>query len=540
MTNGTIVATVSGILALCIPPAVAQEPTAAPIEKVEVRPDRAILVNGKCFFPLMAWLQDATNFPVVKECGMNTTAGYWAGSSGTKDVVEYLGLVEKAGLYGVMPFDARLKGRPGLLAYIHDDEPDLPHAVSDATIEPGKDLRINTKTPLWKLLDGDLTSWSVLDPLEGASLTVKLPKPVTVQSLAVAVTVSKGLATPKEVSFEAGGAEILKTALAAKPGRQKFDLPKPATFQELKLKVLSVTPGEQVWGSLGEIEGLDKDGNNVLLSPPRQVPRATPEQTMQKYKDMKAGDTSRPVFMTLTGHFHPIFKKWNDEQRKMYGQYVKAADVVGYDIYPIYGWNKPEWIYLCHDATDLLVKLADGRPVYAWIETSKGGQWTGALENQKDVTGEHIRAEVWMSICRGATGIGYFTHVWKPSYSQFGVPEANRQALRKINDQITRLTPAILGEPSKRAVSIEAEGGVKLDVMARQTGGDLYLFAVNYDEGMKQAKATIRVKDLPAGAGVTVVDEDRSIQAGDGSFADTFAPLAVHIYKLEKRGQATN
>jgi hypothetical protein len=216
----------------------------------------------------------------------------------------------------------------------------------------------------------------------------------------------------------------------------------------------------------------------------------------------------------------------------MYPHYVKAADVVGYDIYPIYGWNKPEWIYLVHDATDLLVHLADGRPVYAWIETSKGGQWTGALERQKDVTPEHIRAEVWMSLCRGATAIGYFTHVWKPAYTQFGVPEANRLCLRQVNDQITRLTPAILGEPTKRAVSIEAEGGVKLDVMGREAAGTLYLFAVNYDETMKQAKATVRVKGLPAGTTVTVVDEDRSIQAGDGTFADTFAPLAVHIYSL--------
>ena len=532
MMNATILATVSGILALGIPLAAAAGPQPAPIEKVEIRPDRAILVNGNPFFPLMAWLQDAGNFPVVRQCGMNTTAGYWSGSSGTKDAAEYQALVEKAGLYSVMPFDARLKGRPGLLGYIHEDEPDLPHAVNDAIIEPGKDLRINSKTPLWRLLDGDLTSWSVLDPLEGAFLTIKLPKPVTVESLAVAATVSKGLSTPKEVSFETGGAEIFKATLAAKPGRQKFDLPKPATFQELKLKVLSVTPGEQVWGSLGEIEGFDKDGNNVLLCPPRQVPRATPEQTMKKYKDMKAADPSRPVFLTLTGHFHPIFKKWNDEQRKMYPQYVRATDVVGYDIYPIYGWNKPEWIYLVHDATDLLVRLADGRPVYAWIETSKGGQWTGPLEKQKDVTPEHIRAEVWMSICRGATAIGYFTHVWKPGYAQFGVPEANRRSLQKINDQITRLTPAILGEPSRRAVSVEAEGGAKIDVMGKEALGALYLFAVNYDETMKQAKATIRVKDLQAGTSIAVVDEDRSIQAGDGAFADTFAPLAVHVYSL--------
>ena len=90
-----------------------------PIEKVEIGANRAFHVNGKPLFPIMAWLQDAENFPAVRACGMNTTAGYWPGSGGTKDVAEYLELVEKAGLNGVMPFDERLKGHPSLLAKEH-------------------------------------------------------------------------------------------------------------------------------------------------------------------------------------------------------------------------------------------------------------------------------------------------------------------------------------------------------------------------------------------------------------------------------------
>jgi hypothetical protein len=44
-----------------------------PIEKVEIR-DRVFYVNGQPFFPLMAWLQDAKNFPLLKDCAMNSTA----------------------------------------------------------------------------------------------------------------------------------------------------------------------------------------------------------------------------------------------------------------------------------------------------------------------------------------------------------------------------------------------------------------------------------------------------------------------------------
>jgi len=504
----------------------------APIEEVEIQANRSFRVNGEPFFPVMAWLQDAENFPAVVECGMNTTAGYWPGSSDTKNVVEYIELVKKAGLYGVMPFDQRLKGHPSLLGYIHDDEPDLPHQVSDAQVVGADHLRINRKTPLWKIVDGVTHTWSVLDPLEGAAVTIRLGRPVTVESLAVWSTVSPGLAVAKEVTFEGDGEDFLRATLQSKKGQQKLSLARPATFANLTMTVRSTYPGEQVWGSIGEIEGFDAAGENVLLSPPRHEPRAQPEETLKKYHAIKGGDATRPVFMTFTGYFHPHFGKWSDTQRAdLYPKYIDAADVVGYDIYPIYGWNKPEWIHLVHDATRLLVEKAGPRPVYAWIETSKGGQWTGPLERQKDVTPGHIRAEVWMAISSGATAIGYFTHVWKPSYRQFGVPEENCRALREINEQITRLAPAILSDVPKRSVTVEAEGGVKISALAKQHEDELYVFAVNY-ERLVGAKVNFAMEGLPAGKDVTVVDEARTIRSGAGSFTDSFGPLAVHIYRI--------
>ncbi len=505
------------------------------IAKIELAPNRAIRLNEQPFFPIMAWLQDAANFPAARDCGMNTTAGYWAGSSGTRDVVEYQALVAQAGLYGVLPFEPRLKGHPQLLGYIHDDEPDLPHQVNDATVLPAAHLAINRSTPLWKIVDGVTHSWSVLDPLANAAVTIQLPQPVTVERLAVWLTISPGLAAAKEVAFEGDGQPLLTATLEAKKGRQELPLPAPATFRELKLTVRSTYPGQNEWGSLSEIEGFDKAGQNVLLSPPRHEPRAEPQAVLAKYREIKAADPERPVFMTVTGNFHPHFGKWTDQQRNsLYTGYFQAADILGYDIYPIYGWNKPEWIHLVHEATELLAQQAGQRPLYAWIETSKGGQWTGALEKQKDVTPAHIKAEVWMAICRGATAIGYFTHVWKPAYHQFGVPEENRIALREINAQITRLAPAILSDEPMPAVTIRTEADVKLDVLARRHAGSLYLFAVNYDERAVPAQATVTVPNLPAEAEIEVLDERRVIRARAGSFSDDFGPLAVHLYRVKQ------
>lgn len=530
-SNYPTLATVLFIFSMLSAPTHADPPP--PIRNVEITAQRAFRVNGQPFFPLMGWLQDAKNFPVLRECGLNTTAGYWPGSGGTKDVVAYDQLIRDAGLYGVLPFDPQLRGSPSLLGYIHDDEPDLPGQVSDAEIVPAAALRINRSTPLWKLVDGVTHTWSVLDPLAGAQLTIRRKEPVTIERLVVWLTISPGLAVAKEVSFAGDGRELLRTQLESKKGAQTFRLPQPATLRELSLTVHTTYPGAQEWGSIGEIEGFDAAGQNVLLAPPRHVPRAEPADVLAKYQAIKAADASRPVFMTLTGHFHPHFQKWTDEQRRtLYPAYLRAADVVGYDIYPIYGWNKPEWLHLVQEATGLLVEQAGPRPVYAWIETSKGGQWTGPLDKQHDVTPADIRAEVWMAICRGATAIGYFTHIWKPSYQQFGVPEENRRALRSINDQITRLTPALLGEPLPAAVTIQAPGDVKLDVLARSSAGRRYVFAVNYDSRRVPADATIAMPGLAAGQSIAVIDEDRTLRSEAGQFRDAFAPLAVHLYEL--------
>ena len=523
----------TNLLAAVLVPSVVASAELAPIQTVGINHNRAIVVNEKPFFPIMIWLQDPKNFASAQLAGINTIAGYWRGSGGTKDVADYLGLVEKAGFYGVMPFDGRLKASPALLAYIHGDEPDLPNLKSTTEIVPSKQLKINKNTPLWKIFDGVTHSWSVLDPLQGADFALRLNEPVEVESLAIWLTISKGLAAAKEISFIADGKEIARVTLENKKGQQKIDLKGPVRIKELSFRVHSVYPADNVWGSVSEIEGFDKDGKNVLLSPPQQIPRKWPAEVQKQYRDIKAADPSRPVFMTVTGYFLPFFKKWSeDERQNLYPDYVKATDVIGYDIYPIYGWNKPEWLHLVHDGTEALCGLAGGKPVYAWIETSRGGQYTGELERQIAVIPVHIRAEVWMAICRGATVIGYFTHVWKPAYRQFGVPPENVKAMKDINDQITRLAPAILSDPAKVDVGITLENQLRADIMAKEYDGDIYLFAVNYDSRQQGGRATIEVAGLRAGTRIEVVDEARTITATRGLFTDDFGPLGVHIYKI--------
>jgi hypothetical protein len=407
-------------------------------------------------------------------------------------------------------------------------------------------MRINHATPYSRLVDGKLNSWTAIQPLQDAEFTIKLKTPVTVASIAVSVTVHDPLPVAKAMAFLADGERILEAELAKERGQQKFALSRPATFRNLTVRVLSVYPGEGDWGSIGEIEGFDSMGRNVLLNPPRQVARTSPEEVFALYREIKQADPSRPVLVTFTGNFFEKATRYDRDMRsRLYPAYAEGADVLGFDIYPIYGSGFPSRLNWVADATEELVSLASpNRPVYAWIETSKGSKWM-TLSRQLDVEPKHTRCETWMAIIRGATAIGYFTHRWRPDYKQFAPQGKMVTELRRLNGQITRLAPAILAPPAKNRVEIALNGGLPCHVKATRLGDTLYIFAQNIDLGPDPEKkrqfeqitpragtAVIRVPGLQAGTRVDVVDEDRVLTAAQGRFTDGFPPLAEHVYRI--------
>ena len=507
--------------------AAAAEPL-EPIRTVEIGPHRELRVNGKPFFPLMSWLQEPKRYPKLRGLNFNTFCGNHGVSA--KAMLE---AARAAGGYAIPHFDANAAGRRSLLAWIHGDEPDLPRTVSDAKVTPGKGLVLNRSTPLWRIVDGVTHSWSVLDPLAGAEVTIELPKPVTARELAVWLTVSRGLAVAKDVVFLGDGKEIARATLTAKKGAQKVALAAPATFRKLALRVSSVHKGQNEWGSVSEIQAFDAAGKNVLLSPPRVVPRKTPEQLAASFRALKQADASRPVFVTFTAYFMEEFGKYDAAARKrLYPALVRSCDVVGFDVYPIYGWNKPEWIdYVAKGTAQLCALAGPKRPVYVWIETSKGTKWV-SYEKQKDVLPRHTRGEVWMAIIRGATAIGYFTHAWRPTFTEFRPTEEMQRELKRLNGQITRLAPALLAAPAGANIRIEMPGGIPCHARATSSGGGVYVFAQNIDVKGRSGTATIHVPALKAHARVEVIDEGRTLTAKAGRFADTFAALQEHVYRI--------
>ncbi|MBI3855325.1 MAG: hypothetical protein HY293_06505 [Planctomycetes bacterium] len=267
-------------------------------------------------------------------------------------------------------------------------------------------------------------------------------------------------------------------------------------------------------------------------------PRKTAEDVVEAYKRLRGKDDTRPVFQNLTSCFMEsgpdAGKRTRDERKAYYGVLAEGADLFGFDIYPIYGWNKDKDLVWVADGVRDLRELAGPRkPVIAFIETSKGSKWIGA-DRQKDVKPEHTRAEVWMAILRGATGIAYFTHAWVPEFTEFRPDDAMQKELQRLNGQITRLAPVLLGEPAKAKVTVSFTGGLKGDLLAREHEGRIHLFANNLDMDGKSGSATFAVEELKKGTKIEVIDEGRQIAAGDGTFSDEFGPLALHLYRIEK------
>jgi hypothetical protein len=107
-------------------------------------------------------------------------------------------------------------------------------------------------------------------------------------------------------------------------------------------------------------------------------------------------------------------------------------------------------------------------------------------------------------------------------------PEANKAEMKRFLDQTTRLAAAIGGAGYAGAVTPKAAG--RVEWLAKEAQGAVYVFAANIKEGPHKARFTLEFVPKK----IEVFDENRELKAEGQSFSDDFGPLAVHIYRLSK------
>src|SRR6185437_4264746 len=95
--------------------------------------------------------------------------------------------------------------------------------------------------------------------------------------------------------------------------------------------------------------------------------------------------------------------------RGMYPGLIAAADVVGFDLYPLQELCRRDLLPLDFDAQQQLEALAPGKPTFQWIEVR--GMRCGTSPDVS-VTPATIRAEAWLALAGGAHGLAFFPPDW--------------------------------------------------------------------------------------------------------------------------------
>jgi hypothetical protein len=196
----------------------------------------------------------------------------------------------------------------------------------------------------------------------------------------------------------------------------------------------------------------------------------------------------------------------------MYPSLIAASDVVGFDLYPLQEWCRADRLGDVFTSQQELVRMSPQKATFQWIEVDG---WR-CPSGKTAVTPATVKAESWLAIAGGAHGLGFFPGVW---------PSHIGNAIADVSKDVAALGPALLA-PSLAARSDNPH----VKVGARSHEGVIYVIAVN--AGYTATRATIRVGPL-GDRPLTVVGENRRVDADGSRFTDSFAPLAVHVYAVE-------
>ncbi|MFN0153530.1 MAG: hypothetical protein ACKVUT_04050 [Gaiella sp.] len=216
----------------------------------------------------------------------------------------------------------------------------------------------------------------------------------------------------------------------------------------------------------------------------------------------------RPVFLTLTNHFYsgaaPL-----PEGRGMVPGLIAASDVVGFDLYPLQEWCRPERIGEVFESQQELVALAPGKPTFQWIEAAAMKCGT---DGEVAITPQTVRLESWLAFAGGAQGLGFFPTGWTAEVEK---------AIARVAEESAALTPALTGE------RLSAEVKSPLRAGARRGGGALLVAVANPTRAGRPLRVT--VPGL-GGRELRELESGRTVRADGDTISDTIGPLAVRLY----------
>lgn len=245
------------------------------------------------------------------------------------------------------------------------------------------------------------------------------------------------------------------------------------------------------------------------------------------YRCIKQLDPNHPQLMV---HYRP----------DSYRTFVNACDIVGVDVYPI----PKNPVTDLSDRIDLAYKETEGKkPVwavpqtFAWYQHREPEDPNDTLGrrrlpmpkewlNGRAPTYDETRAMTYLALVHRAKGIFYWCFhnmTYLPDFAE------RWDFMKRIGEEVKALYPVLLS-PEEIAISTEPANEA-IHCLVKVADGKRYLIAVNGSR--EPQRLSFR---MPEGVSqtVTVKFEDRAITAKDGLLTDFFAPLAAHVYELDK------
>lgn len=261
-----------------------------------------------------------------------------------------------------------------------------------------------------------------------------------------------------------------------------------------------------------------------------------PERVVEWYRQIKSKDPDRPVLLNLgQGVANDSWVgRGTGAHPDDYFTYVKGADIISYDVYPVAGLNSEDLLWYVAKGLERLHLWT------RWNESTDGRKiiWN-ALEctrisnMERKPNPHHVRAEVWMSLIHGSQGIIYFVHQFEPNFVEAALLEDREmlEAVTAVNRQIHDLAPVLNSPTVGDGATVQSSApNVPVHCMVKRYQGATYLFAV----GMRNASTTAEftVQGLPERATAEVMGEGRRIPVRRGRFEDSLKPYEVHLYRI--------
>jgi hypothetical protein len=297
-------------------------------------------------------------------------------------------------------------------------------------------------------------------------------------------------------------------------------------------KGITVNNVNAVRGAAAYVEFL-KDDPNVFMwtwvdepdlggTPTRVLPSRVQEFT----ETVRTADVNHPTIVNLSG-YKPGITKGNGF---LFPHLV--SDVYAFDMYPtIYHSTLGITIADYVRNIDLWQRYNYGlTPWLSFVEVRPNPNKDGSCCTPGP-TPQQLRMEAWLNVVHGIKGIGWW-HPW------ITIPPENLAEMARFVDQIGRLTDVILGPNSIHELTSNAtQAGLRVDTMVREDARNVWIFAVRLtdfgEEAYSALTAQFQLSDI-ADATAQIFDENRTATITNGTFSDSFAPCAVHIYRIPK------